>query len=151
MTLREILNAKGRAVHTIGWQATLEDVVQKLVRHNCGSLVVCDDDAADGPERKPGRMVGIITERDILKACAMHKAPLAMLKVTDAMTGDVVTASPNDSVEATMGLMTEMRIRHLPVVVDGQLEGIVSIGDVVKMQYDRLTMENHYLKSYLHG
>jgi CBS domain-containing protein len=155
MTLQEILNAKGRAVHTIGWNATLEDVVQTLVRHNCGSLIVCDvsddrdkrhDDA--GP---PGHMVGIITERDILRACARHEGPLASLKVADAMTTDVVTGSPNDSVEATMGLMTEMRIRHLPVVEGGQLQGLVSIGDVVKLQYDRLSMENHYLKSYIQG
>ena len=56
-----------------------------------------------------------------------------------------------DSVENTMGLMTQMRIRHLPVIEDGRLLGLVSIGDVVKMQHDRLTMENHYLKSYLQG
>jgi CBS domain-containing protein len=151
MTLREILNAKGRLVHTIGRNATLEDVVQTLVRHNCGSLVVCDTDERDGDPRIPGRMVGIITERDILKACATHRAPLAVLTAADAMTADVVTGSPNDSVEATMGLMTQLRIRHLPIVADGQLQGLVSIGDVVKMQYDSLTMENHYLKSYLHG
>lgn len=151
MNLYEILNAKGRVVHTIGWNATLEDVVQTLVRHNCGSLVVCDAAPSNSDERSYGRMVGIITERDILKACATHKAPLSVLKAADAMTSDVVTGSPNDSVEATMGLMTELRIRHLPVVEDGQLQGLVSIGDVVKMQYDRLTMENHYLKSYLQG
>ena len=67
------------------------------------------------------------------------------------MTRDVTTGSPDDSVEDTMGLMTELRIRHLPVVEDGQLVGLVSIGDVVKMQHDQLTMENHYLKSYLQG
>jgi len=151
MTLREILHNKGHVVHTIGSQATLEDVVQKLVHHNCGSLVVCAADAPDGPSRTPGRMLGIVTERDILKACATHKASLSTLTAADVMTTDVVTGSPNDSVEETMGLMTRMRIRHLPVVENGQLQGLVSIGDVVKMQYDRLTMENHYLKSYLHG
>jgi CBS domain-containing protein len=157
MTLQEILNAKGRAVHTIGWNATLEDVVQTLVRHNCGSLIVCDvessgsDNTNDEETGPPGHMVGIITERDILRACARHEGPLSSLRVADAMTADVVTGSPNDSVEATMGLMTEMRIRHLPVVEAGQLQGLVSIGDVVKLQYDRLSMENHYLKSYIHG
>ena len=157
MTLQEILNAKGRAVHTIGWNATLEDVVQTLVRHNCGSLIVCDVEVADGANDRdetrgaPGHMVGIITERDILRACARHQGQLSSLKVADAMTSDVVTGSPNDSVESTMGLMTEMRIRHLPIVEGGQLQGLVSIGDVVKLQYDRLSMENHYLKSYIHG
>ena len=146
MTLSEILHTKGHVIHTIDSQATLEDVVQKLVRHNCGSLVVFDADGSTS-----GRMVGIITERDILKACAMHKGPLSTLTVAEAMTGEVVVGSPCDSVEHTMGLMTEMRIRHLPVVEDGRLLGLVSIGDVVKMQHDRLTMENHYLKSYLQG
>src|SRR5262249_20964759 len=99
----------------------------------------------------PGRMLGIVTERDILKAYAAHKSRCATLKVADIMTVDVVTGAPTDSVEETMGLMTAMRIRHLPVVEDGQLQGLVSIGDVVKIQYDRLSMENHYLKSYLQG
>ena len=67
------------------------------------------------------------------------------------MTRDMLVGSPHDSVEDAMGLMTVNRIRHLPVVEDGQLLGLISIGDVVKTQHDRLTMENHYLKSYLHG
>ncbi len=67
------------------------------------------------------------------------------------MTSNVVIGSPNDTIEDTMGLMTNRRIRHLPVVEEDQLLGLVSIGDVVKTQHDRLTMENHYLKSYLHG
>ncbi len=144
MTLRDILLAKGHVVHTIGSGATLEDVVQKLVRNNCGSLVVRDVEPA-------GPMLGIITERDILKACATHKAPLAALKVGDVMTANMTIGSPNDSVQDTMGLMTQRRIRHLPVVEDGQLLGLVSIGDVVKSQHDQLTMENHYLKSYIQG
>jgi CBS domain-containing protein len=146
MTLREILHSKGHMVHTIGSTATLDDVVQKLVRQNCGSLVV-----VDGKSQAAGQMIGIITERDILKASARHLGSLSSLKVGDVMTVDVATGSPNDSVEDTMGLMTEKRIRHLPVVEDGQLLGLVSIGDVVKTQHDRLTMENHYLKSYLQG
>jgi CBS domain-containing protein len=141
MFLRDILNAKGTVVHTIGAEATLEDVVATLVRHNCGSLVVYD--------KSSPRMLGIITERDILKAIARTKAPLAQLKVLDTMTSNVVVGGPSDSVEDTMGLMTNKRIRHLPVVEDDQLLGLVSIGDIVKMQHDRLTMENHYLKSYL--
>jgi CBS domain-containing protein len=143
MTLRDILTAKGSIVHTIDAGASLEEVVQTLVRHNCGSLVVRDGTSPQG------RMVGIITERDILKACASHKTALASLSVSDAMTGNLVVGSPTDSVEDTMGLMTNKRIRHLPVVEDDELVGLVSIGDIVKMQHDRLTMENHYLKSYL--
>ena len=142
MFLRDILNAKGTVVHTIDAEASLEDVVQTLVRHNCGSLVVFEKSSSR-------RMVGIVTERDILRACAAHKAALSQLRVADAMSPNLVVGSPGDSVEDTMGLMTDKRIRHLPVVEDDQLLGLVSIGDVVKMQHDRLTMENHYLKSYL--
>jgi len=144
MILREILQAKGTVVHTIDASASLEDVVQKLVHFNCGSLVVHDS-------RGSSRMVGIITERDILRACATHKAALAELRVADTMTADVVIGSPNDSIEDTMGLMTNKRIRHLPVIEDDELLGLVSIGDIVKTQHDRLTMENHYLKNYLHS
>jgi CBS domain-containing protein len=96
-------------------------------------------------------MLGIITERDILRACAAHHAPLAARKVADAMTTDVITASPGDCVEEAMGLLTDRRIRHLPVMDDDQLIGMISIGDVVKAQHDALSMENHYLKSYIHG
>lgn len=145
MTLREILNAKGHVVHSIDVAATLEDVVQKLVHYNCGSLVVCQMSSSGE------RMLGIITERDILRACAKHRCPLITLHVADAMTTDVAVGAPGDSIEDTMGLMTRMRIRHLPVIEDSRLLGLVSIGDIVKTQHDQLTMENHYLKSYLHG
>jgi CBS domain-containing protein len=151
MNLREILNAKGHLVHTINSDTTLDVVVETLVKHNCGSLVVCDPDPQRPEAPAPGRMTGIITERDILKACAAGKSPLAATRVRDVMTRDVTIGAPDDSVEDTMGLMTARRIRHLPVMEAGKLVGLVSIGDVVKMQHDRLSMENHYLKSYLQG
>jgi CBS domain-containing protein len=151
MTLREILQSKGTTVHTISAEETLESVVQTLVKFNCGSLVVCDRGPQEAGRPTADRMVGIITERDILKACAANKGPLATVKVASVMTRDVAVGSPDDSVEDTMGLLTERRIRHLPVMEAGKLVGLVSIGDVVKMQHDRLSMENHYLKSYLQG
>jgi CBS domain-containing protein len=150
MTLREILHAKGHVVHTIGSDATLDLVVQTLVSHNCGSLVVCDPPPGEERRSVP-RMVGIITERDILKACAANQGVLPNVLVATVMTRDVATGSPDDSVEDTMGLMTDRRIRHLPVLESGELIGLISIGDVVKTQHDQLTMENHYLKNYLHG
>jgi CBS domain-containing protein len=143
MSLQEILQNKGSRVLSISPDATLADVVQKLVKHNCGSLVVCHDNDCT-------HMLGIITERDILHACADHKIPLEDYRVADVMTVDLATCSPRDSVAEAMGLMTDRRIRHLPVVDDGgRLVGIVSIGDLVKQQHDQLTMENHYLKSYI--
>jgi CBS domain-containing protein len=147
MTLNEILLSKGHEVLTIDPNATLDNVVQTLVSNRCGSLVVCEVRDCDGGSA--GSMIGIITERDILKAMAAHGTAFGRFKVSEVMTKNVTVGSPNDSVEDTMGLMTRMRIRHLPVVEDGALLGLVSIGDVVKLQHDRLTMENHYLKSYL--
>jgi CBS domain-containing protein len=146
MMLQDILAAKGSTVYAISSQATLEDVVQSLVKHNCGSLVVC---AADDCQQ--GRLLGIITERDILRAVAKNPAELDRLKVADVMTRDVVTGTPTDTVEDTMGLLTDRRVRHLPILDNDRLVGIISIGDVVKAQHDALTMENHYLKSYIHG
>ena len=127
-------------------RATLAEVAQVLARHNIGSLVVCEPAGPAGE-----RLLGIITERDILRAWAKNPTSLDQLKVADVMVRDLVTVSPTDSVEETMGLMTERRIRHLPVVENGHLVGIISIGDVVKAQHDSLTMENYYLKNYIHG
>jgi CBS domain-containing protein len=142
MLLREILETKGRHVYSISPDETLQDVVTKLVRWNCGSLMVVDP-------RRPDEMVGIITERDILRACAGGKFPLAEHRVSEAMTATPLAASPYQTVEDAMGLMTMRRIRHLPLVEEGRLVGIVSIGDLVKAQHDALSMENHYLKSYI--
>src|SRR5262245_25490463 len=109
MNLSEILQTKGHTVHTIGAEATLDDVVRTLVRHNCGSLVVCSNEAG------ATKMLGIITERDILRACAAHQTQFVKLRVSEVMTSKIATGSPHDSVEDTMGLMTSLRIRHLPV------------------------------------
>ena len=144
MMLREILRVKGSKVFTIRPQASLDEVVQTLVRHNIGSLVVCEDD--DMRES-----VGIITERDILRASASRSAPFDQLVASDCMSTQLVTGALNDTVEDVMGMMTEHRVRHMPVMENGSLVGIISIGDVVKSHHDALTMENHYLKTYIHG
>ncbi len=145
MLLQEILRNKGTTIHTIHPEATLDEVVKTLVHHNCGSLLVTDG----GDQRNP--MIGIITERDILRACASGQNALSRLQVREAMTDQVTVGASSDTVEDAMGTMTNLRIRHLPVVDQGRLAGIVSIGDIVKAQHDHLTMENHYLKTYIHG
>ncbi len=145
MTLHEILRVKGSTVHAIGPDATLEDVVQRLVQLRCGSLVVCEGGTP------AGALLGIISERDILRACAAHHASLTELRVGDTMSTDVITGRPEDSVEETMGVMTNHRVRHLPILSHGQLAGMISIGDVVKAQFDSLSLENHYLKTYIHS
>jgi CBS domain-containing protein len=144
MKLQEILSAKGGAVQTITPEATLQEVVQTLVEHRIGSLVVCRPNAAGKEEP-----VGIITERDILHACVAGSKPLAEVRAVEAMSTSLVTGSPEDDVEQVMGLMTTRRIRHLPVLVEGRLAGIISIGDVVKAQHDRLAMENRFMKDYI--
>jgi CBS domain-containing protein len=145
MTLQEILKFKGATVYTIEPTATLADVVRRLVQHNVGSLLVCDRDLSDGE-----KLVGIITERDILHVVAEHHGALASMRVADHMSTRLVTATPNDSLEAVMGLMTDNRIRHLPVLNEKRsVVGIVSIGDIVKVQLERLALENQFMKDYI--
>lgn len=143
MKLKDILQVKGSDVYSIVPAATLEQVVQSLVRQGCGALVVVDPGDSE-------RMVGIITERDILRVCASGEV-LAQVEVGNVMTTKVFTGTRASSVAETMGLMTEKRIRHLPVVEDGKLLGLISIGDVVKAQHDQLTAENQYLRHYIQG
>lgn len=146
MTLYEILKAKGSEVFTIRPDVTLEEAVRELVRRNVGCLVVCDRGLQEGE-----RLAGMLSERDILRFCASGKGPLTAFTVASAMTVQIIAGTPQDSVEKIMGLMTTHRIRHLPVLAEGRLIGIVSIGDVVKSQHDRLAMENQFIKNYMTG
>jgi CBS domain-containing protein len=145
MLLKDILDNKGRIVQRIAPDATLGEAVQDMVRHGIGSLVVQDRLAVDG------RIVGIITERDILRAHAARRAPLDELLVAAVMSQHLITAAPADGIERAMWLMTNHRVRHLPILLDNELYGIVSIGDIVKAQHDQLAMENHYMRSYIQG
>jgi len=141
MMLREILRVKGSDVFWTLPSAKISELVRLLIEHNCGSLVVL----ADGDRR---RMVGIVTERDVLRVCAEGK-PLDQTRVEMVMTSPVVTGHVDDSIAQTMGVMTDKRIRHLPLVEKNELVGIVSIGDVVKAHRDQLTAENLHLKTYI--
>lgn len=141
MSLQEILRAKGDEVFTTVPGVTLSRVSELLVEHNCGSLVVVETEGSK-------KMVGIITERDILRACAAGK-PLDQVKVDAVMSKRLITGRLSDSVAKIMGLLTENRVRHLPVIEDDELVGMISIGDVVKAQHDQLSAENHYLKNYI--
>ena len=146
MTIADILAVKGPAVHTVSPTATLQEVVNELIERRIGALVVCRRDGAGNEE-----LAGIITDRDILYASATGRRPLDEAQVADVMTAKLVTGAPNDDVEQVMGLMTERRIRHLPVLAEGRLAGIISIGDVVKAQHDRLALENRFMKDYIAG
>jgi CBS domain-containing protein len=146
VTLQDILGVKGYAVHSIDSQATLAEAARTLVDRKVGSLLVFRP--GDGEEE---HLVGILTERDILYSCAADNLPLATTRVAEIMTTKLITGLPGDAVETVMGLMTSKRIRHLPVLSEGKLLGIVSIGDIVKAQHDRLAMENRFMKDYMHG
>lgn len=146
MTLLDILKAKGSTVFTIPPEFTLQEATQEMVRRNVGALLVCQRDLTHGE-----RLLGIVTERDILRFSASSKGALSDFRVADIMTTRLLTASPSDSVEEAMGVMTQHRIRHLPVLSEGRLVGIVSLGDLVKNQLERLAVENQFLKSYISG
>ena len=146
MKIDNILTVKGTTVQTISPEAFLQEVVTELIEKRIGALVVCRRDAAGNEE-----LSGIITDRDILYASATGRRPLDEVKVAEVMTTALVTCTPEDEVEQVMGLMTNRRIRHLPVLVEGRLAGIISIGDVVKAQHDRLAMENRFMKDYITG
>ena len=139
MRLREILDKKGHEVYKTTPETLLIDAVASLVGHNCGSLLVCNGD----------ELVGIITERDVLRICDSAKTQFPAKSVAECMTTKMKTGTPEDEVAVVMGVMTQRRIRHLPILEGGKLVGIVSIGDVVKAQFDMLALENHYLKEYI--
>jgi len=143
MRLRDILEQKSHEVREIASQAALDEVVSELVRFNIGSLIVRD--APNGP------VLGIITERDILKGLAANRVPLTQLTVAKFMTSTLISARPDDDITEAMRLMTTHRVRHLPVIENDQLHGLVSIGDVVKAQHDQLVKENHHMLSYIQG
>ena len=142
--IQDILNSKGSNVHTISPGTMLDLVARTLVEHRIGSLLVARQGPSGGQE-----LLGIVTERDILYHCAKSNQPLAAVEVTTVMSSPLITALPTDSVEQVMGLMTAKRIRHVPVLLEGRLVGIISIGDLVKAQHDSMAIENWYMKEYI--
>ena len=142
MNVETILGTKGRAVATIRPEDTVGAAVEALVSGNIGALVASED----------GEHVdGIISERDIVHALARHGDALLALTVAEVMTRSVVTCDPTESVAELMAEMTNRRIRHLPVVQNGLLCGIVSIGDVVKNRLDEIEYEARSLRSFIAG
>jgi CBS domain-containing protein len=140
MKIRDILQAKGSAVTIIGPEATIHDAMKTLVSHRIGSLVVCDEH---------GKVVGIITERDILRECAVRSERVKETKVREVMSTNLIIGVLDDEVGYVMGIMTQNRIRHLPIMTGERLEGMISIGDVVKAQLEATEFENRYLKDYI--
>ena len=139
MLVAEILKDKGDAVYSIRPDLRLSDACGELERRRVGALIVCDDD----------RVVGVLSERDVVRAVARDGKAALDRPISDVMTRDVVFAAPAESVTILMERMTDRRIRHLPVLRDERLVGVISIGDVVKCQIAEVTQEAESLRTYI--
>lgn len=142
MTVRHILNVKGRAVATITAGASLADAVHELADKKIGALVVVGSGHG---------VVGILSERDVVKVVAQRGAAALDRTVAETMTEKVVTCAEADSIHDIMERMTAGKFRHIPVVERGELVGIVSIGDVVKARLAEMEEESRQLKDYVMG
>ena len=139
MRIADVLRNKGSAVATIGPDTTVADLLAGLAELNIGAMVVIESDA----------VLGIVSERDVVRKLHEQGADLLAQPVSVIMTSLHVTCAPGDGVDVLSGLMTENRVRHVPVIDHGRLAGIVSIGDVVKTRMDELNAEREQLQTYI--
>jgi CBS domain-containing protein len=142
MKIEDIIRKKGADVVTIAPAATIAELVDLLGKNNIGAVVVSEDGAT---------IAGIVSERDVVRHLATEGADVLTEQVSAIMTAEVKTCDAEETLEAVGHTMTYSRIRHLPVVKDGKLAAIVSIGDVVKYRIDQLTDERNHLLEYLHA
>ncbi|GAA1861747.1 CBS domain-containing protein [Actinomadura bangladeshensis] len=140
MRIRDILRRKGDTVATVLPDATVRQLLAVLAEHNIGAVVVSPDGAS---------IAGIVSERDVVRRLHDNGAALLDRPVSEIMTAEVRSCGPGDQVEGLRRTMTEHRFRHVPVVEDGRLAGIVSIGDVVKSAIDELESEREHLVGYI--
>ncbi|TPG37468.1 CBS domain-containing protein [Mycolicibacterium hodleri] len=139
MRIADVLRNKGAGVLTVAPDTLVSDLLSGLVTRNVGAMVVVGSEG----------LIGIVSERDVVRMLHEHGAGALGRPVVDIMTSEVVTCSPNDTVDSLSGLMTTHRVRHVPVVENGQLAGIVSIGDVVKTRMEALQAEREQLEAYI--
>ncbi|RJQ82345.1 CBS domain-containing protein [Pseudonocardiaceae bacterium YIM PH 21723] len=139
MRIADVLRTKGTMVATVEPRTTVSELLALLALNNIGAMVVTD----------PQGVVGIVSERDVVRSLHEHGPALLTGPVSRIMTTAVVTCSPQDTVDRVMDVMTERRVRHIPVVADGLLRGIVSIGDVVKNRINQLEQDSRHLADYI--
>jgi CBS domain-containing protein len=139
MRISDLLRSKGTAVATVSRETTVTELLRGLAEHNVGAMVVMD----------PEGIAGIVSERDVVRRLNDRGPELLTMPVSEIMTKMVASCSPGDSVDHLSVLMTERRIRHVPVVVDGELAGIISIGDVVKSRMQELEKTQQHLEAYI--
>jgi CBS domain-containing protein len=140
MQVQNILQSKGTAVHSVPANAKVRDAVGALNKHNIGAVLVVDTE---------GRLVGIISERDVVRLLGRDATGALGRPVSECMTASVVTCTRDTSVATLMEQMTRFRIRHMPVVEDGDIKGVVSIGDVVKRKIEETEQEASALREYI--
>lgn len=136
MIVQTILTQKGTEVATIGPELCIKNVADWLRAKNVGALVVRSGDV----------ILGLISERDIVHAFSRYGEPVASMRAEDIMSRRLITVTPDDDLNHVMTLMTRHRVRHMPVLRDGKLAGIISIGDVVKRRLDDLETEANVLR-----
>lgn len=142
MKLGQLLDAKGRGAITVGVNESLSSVFSILSERKIGALVVCDSNE---------HVVGIISERDLVRAVASDGERILAWPVDAIMTTAVITCTEEDTVDQVMEKMTSGRFRHVPVVADGRLVGVISIGDVVKNRMQEIEREAADIRAYIHA
>ncbi len=140
MILGQILREKGGEVYSVPESATLKEAAELLDARHVGAMVILGE---------AGSVIGVLSERDIVRSVARSGAAALKTTVGESMTRKVITAKPTDTVESAMGRMTDRRIRHLPVVDGGRLVGVVSIGDLVKWRIAEASAEVDAIRSYI--
>ena len=142
-SVKDVLYAKSQNIFTIDEQKSIADAITQMMERAVGSLIVTSE----------GVPVGMFTERDVLKVWKGEPGEFKFkdIPVSKGMTKDPIVVSPKDDNDYIMSIMTKNRIRHLPVVEDNQVVGMISIRDVVRAQVTNLKVENHYLKEYISG
>jgi CBS domain-containing protein len=139
MRISDVLRNKGAGVLTVGPDTPVSELLAGLVTRNVGAMVVVG----------PNGVAGIVSERDIMRQLHQHGAVVLGRPVEDIMTTQVIACTSEDTVDSLSGLMTTNRVRHVPVVDNGQLVGIVSIGDVVKTRMEELQLQQEQLEAYI--
>ncbi len=140
-SVRALLGVKGHSVHTIGPDATVLDALSEMARRDVGALVVIED----------GEMVGLLSERDYARKVILKGKFSKDVPVRDIMSAEVVSVTATEKIDVCMKLMTQKRIRHLPVLENDQLAGIISIGDVVKAIIGEQNFTIEELERYISG
>ena len=135
-----ILDNKGNDIYSISPESSLREMADEMLAKKIGSLVVTDKDSL---------LVGIISERDFLNVVAKHTKDWEDISVSDVMTKEVITANPEDSLEQVMSVMTQHHIRHIPVMDNNKIVGLLALGDIINALLDKSLFQNELLKRYI--